>query len=317
VRCVSSRLSSRDSPGGPPRHARGVAARLHGLEAPLPRPRPRVPAGQVPCADAARSEPRRPVRSVRPQRPPRHPPTRAERQPLRGLFVHEQVQASVASWGRSPCLHWRTPPPHASATLGSMHATICILICRARLVLLWSKSLFSAAFCPLLVSERWDLGVGAAATARAARAAGQRRVAYLVGSTCRPKAQLYHAGWHFKFRLFARVRRRLHTVRAPKLESSLKETNKMAARTCITLFVSSSVASALFFCALLDYEKGIRGVCRRHGGGCGWRMARETVQAPESAPEKGSEARRPYPRLARAHTHTSTAGVTRARASPS
>ena len=32
---------------------------------------------------------------------------------------------------------------------------------------------------------------------------------YLVGATCRLKTYLYHCGWHFKYRLFERVGRRL------------------------------------------------------------------------------------------------------------
>ena len=58
-------------------------------------------------------------------------------------------------------------------------------------------------------SDRWDRAAAPAARARAARGREAGRTSYYVGSTCRAKAQLYHTGWHYKYRLFQRALSRL------------------------------------------------------------------------------------------------------------
>jgi len=47
--------------------------------------------------------------------------------------------------------------------------------------------------------------------------------AWTVGSTCRSMAWLYHAGWHFKYRLLKRVQRRLENVFHEDLNEFLKD----------------------------------------------------------------------------------------------
>jgi len=52
-------------------------------------------------------------------------------------------------------------------------------------------------------SARWDLA------ARSTKDHKQRTVEYHLGTTCRSRAQLYHALIHFKYRLIERVRTKL------------------------------------------------------------------------------------------------------------